>query len=186
MINYDYISKSISYYENCGYSRIESPWTVTKGISNITKPEGAKDFSISEKDKVLVASGEQSFLSLYNKGFLPLGMYQSTTPCFRDESFDPLHTKYFIKNELIRTDKTDEKSLMEMIDCVSTFFYQLLGGDVKVVETYMGYKSYDITYKDQELGSYGIRDCVFLKWIYGTGIAEPRFSRIKQAYGISQ
>jgi len=32
--------------------------------------------------------------------------------------------------------------------------------------------------KSYELGSYGIRDCEFLTWIYGTGLAEPRTSSL--------
>lgn len=35
---------------------------------------------------------------------------------------------------------------------------------------------YDITYKGIELGSYGMRKCEFLEWVYGTGCAEPRLS----------
>lgn len=45
--------------------------------------------------------------------------------------------------------------------------------------------SYDIEYKGVELGSYGIRECSFLKWIYGTGIAENRTSNLLKQYGIS-
>jgi len=33
-------------------------------------------------------------------------------------------------------------------------------------------------YNGVELGSYGIRECKFLKWIYGTGCAEPRLSQV--------
>ena len=36
--------------------------------------------------------------------------------------------------------------------------------------------SYDLIYDNIELGSYGIRTYKNLKWIYATGIAEPRFS----------
>jgi hypothetical protein len=40
---------------------------------------------------------------------------------------------------------------------------------------------YDIQYNGIELGSYGIRSCDFLEWIYGTAIAEPRLTlAIKQ------
>lgn len=122
MIDYNLLSKSIEHYEIYGFSRIESPWTVTKAVSNITKPLGAKDFTLCETDKVLVASGEQSFLYLYLKGFLPKGQYQSITPCFRNESFDPLHSKYFIKNELIKTDETSEGDLDYVINAAKGFF----------------------------------------------------------------
>jgi len=37
-------------------------------------------------------------------------------------------------------------------------------------------KSYDIEFNGIELGSYGIRECEYLSWIYATGCAEPRLS----------
>lgn len=184
MIDYNIIARSIPFYESAGFQRIESPWTVTPAISNITKPHGAKDMPITGKDKVLVASGEQSFLSMYNKGFLPKGRFQSVTPCFRDESFTPFHTKYFIKNELIITDVVDEKTLKFMIDTAVEFFTEIgLGVKVKSVSSVL--PSYDIEFEGIELGSYGIRRCDFLYWIYGTGVAEPRLSKVMDKYGLS-
>jgi hypothetical protein len=185
MINYQHIHDSVQFYENAGFKRVESPWTVTEQISKITAPPGVCLFSIKEKNKVLVASGEQSFLALYNKGFLPKGKFQTVTPCFRDESFDSLHTKYFIKNELIRTDVVTEDALHDLIACSIMFFSGYFVNDIrelKVVET--GKNMYDIVFKDVELGSYGIRKCDFLTWIYGTGVAEPRLSRTMEMYGI--
>jgi hypothetical protein len=94
MINYGIIDQSIRYYEQNSFARVESPWTVTKQISDITRPGEKKDFQlVHENGKVLVASGEQSFLYLYLKGFLPRGMFQTVTPCFRQDTFDILHTK---------------------------------------------------------------------------------------------
>lgn len=58
---------------------------------------------------------------------------------------------------------------------------------LRVVNTSSDENSFDIIYDDNlnhiELGSYGIRACNFLKWIYGTATAEPRLS---YAYGLSQ
>lgn len=185
MINYNIIAKSIEHYSNEGFVRIESPWTVASAISAITKPPESKDFEIANKDKVLVASGEQSFLALYNKGFLPLGKYQTVTPCFRDETFTLLHTKYFIKNELIITDNVNYDSLMMLIESARRFFHSIMGTDLSLVETTGGkYPSFDLYYNGDELGSYGIRKCEYLTWIYGTGVAEPRLSRVMQANGI--
>ena len=108
MIDYSILAASTDYYTSKGFKRIESPWTVTQAVSEITKPKGAKEFALVHDDgKVLVASAEQSFLYLYLKGFLPLGQYQSITPCFRSEPFDQLHTKYFMKNELIETENVN-------------------------------------------------------------------------------
>ena len=188
MIDYIKIAKSIEYYQSKGFQRIESPWTVTKSISDITKPENGTDWTIQEKNKVLVASGEQSFLYLYNKGFLPNGKFQTITPCFRDEPFDEIHTKYFIKNELIITDNIDLNKLLDLVKISMTFFESYLGKNTILIENMSeinGYDSYDLTYKDIELGSYGIRKCDFLTWIYGTALAEPRLTRVMKKYGIS-
>ena len=96
MIDYGILDKSVKYYEKHGFTRIESPWAVSKDTAYITKPEHASDtdFVIEYNKKHLVASGEQSFLYLFLKGFLPPGCYQTITPCFRYESFDFLHSKY--------------------------------------------------------------------------------------------
>jgi len=176
MINYDIIDDSINFYTEQGFQRIESPWTVTPSISGITKPPDAKDFSIAEKGKVLVASGEQSFLYLYNKGFLPKGQFQTVTPCFRDEPFTLLHTKYFIKNELIKTDVINANELERIITIAQEFFKRWIG-NTDVVKIDGDSISYDIQFKGIELGSYGIRSCDFLTWIYGTGVAEPRLTK---------
>jgi hypothetical protein len=175
MIDYLKIARSIDYYERLGFKRIESPWTVTKAISDITRPPDAKDFELVHDDnKVLVASGEQSFLYLYNKGFLPLGQYQTVTPCFRKESFGPFHTKYFIKNELIETENVTQARLEEIVGIASQFFVKFYP-HVDIVET--GNYSFDINIAGLEVGSYGIRSCSYLEWIYATGIAEPRLTK---------
>ena len=191
MIDYQNISDSIEHYEKMGYHRIEVPWTVTKSISDITKPKLAgPDFELIGKNKVLVASGEQSFLYLYLKGFLPKGKFQAVTPCFREEIFDQTHSKYFLKNELIITDNVNEDELSKLVHCAFKFFMTRFKEDIE--KNPLGtlnikeYKSennescYDIEYvhkgKFIELGSYGIRRCEYLTWIYGTGCAEPRLS----------
>lgn len=180
MIDYLILHDSFQFYDANGFKRIESPWTVTKDVANITKPAKALDHEIIGKNKVLVGSGEQSFLYLYLKNFLPPGKYQTITPCFRDEVFDYLHTKYFMKNELIVTDEVNTKQLEHVIQTAYKFFSNYFSTDeLCIVETSVGNNiSYDINYKDVEIGSYGIRHCKFLKWIYGTGVAEPRFSNL--------
>jgi hypothetical protein len=192
MINYETISDAIRHYEQCGFKRIEAPWTVTKEVSDITKPKGAREFQlVHDNGKVLVASAEQSFLYLYLKGFLPKGKFQATTPCFRHENFDSLHTKYFIKTELIDTQVVNEESLHNMIHHAYMFFLDSLGlskdtPDLLVDRTPVEKHSYDIVYKGIELGSYGIRECDHLRWIYGTGVAEPRLTMVKQKFGIEE
>ncbi len=183
MIDYSIIAASIKHYEAVGFSRIESPWTVTKAVSDITKPPQCDEFTIKEKGKVLVASGEQSFLYLALKGFLVPGRYQTVTPCFRNDAFDKLHTKYFIKNELIDTKWVNEHSLHLIIKSAISFFKQYIPEKFLAVDKTSD-TSYDIIFRSKvedeiiELGSYGIRECPFLKWIYATGCAEPRLSGV--------
>jgi len=181
MIDYEIISDSIKFYSDKGFTRIESPWTVSKAVSGITKPKDKDfDFYLPSKNKVLVASGEQSFLYLYLKGFLPKGRFSTITPCFREESFDFLHTKYFIKNELIITDTVNEKELSKVIeDCLYFFSLYLPKNKLLYEKTEIGWDiNYNYKGEHIELGSYGIRSCEYLDWIYATGVAEPRLSRI--------
>lgn len=177
MIDYKILADSTEFYDSKGFSRIEAPWTVTKGVSDITRPKTAIDWEIKHNDKVLAASAEQSFLYLYLKGFLPKGRFQAITPCFRFENFDFLHTKYFMKNELIETKNVNRGTLTEILDNAVEFFSRYLDN----VEVSNGPdESFDIEWKGHELGSYGIRSCQFLDWIYGTGVAEPRLSSLVQ------
>jgi hypothetical protein len=178
MIDYRILAESVDYYETNRFSRIEAPWTVSEYVDNLTKPKDVVSFQLKHNDKCLVASGEQSFLYLYLKDFLPKGQFQTITPCFRYESFDYSHTKYFMKNELIKTDIISEYELERMVD-ISILFFTKYIPKLDIVKTDIGY---DIEWRGNELGSYGIRENEFLKWIYGTGCAEPRFSKIINLY----
>lgn len=183
MINYGIIAKSIEFYESRGYLRIESPWMVSEYVDNLTKPDGVISFQLKHNNKCLVASGEQSFLYLYLKEFLPKGQFQTTTPCFRYEEFDYQHSKYFIKNELIKTDMVNSMELDKIVGmCLDFFRIYIPGAEVESTES-----GFDILYKGNELGSYGIRENEYLKWIYATGCAEPRLTKIINLYknGIS-
>lgn len=181
MINYKLIDDSINYYSKRKFTRIESPWIVSDFIDQTTKPKGIQSFVIQHLNQNLVASGEQSFLSLYLNESLPKGKFQTVTPCFRDDPVDYLHKQHFIKNELIQTENVNVDSLIEMIN-VAFDFYLCYFKQVRVVEVEKNIQ-YDIFVDEHELGSYGIRKCEFLEWIYGTGCAEPRTSSLLKKYG---
>ena len=181
MIDFSLLAKSQEYYTQHGFPRVESPWTVTEEIIQITLPKNVKPLKLIHEDgKCLVGSGEQSFLYLFLKGFLPKGKYQTTTPCFRNDNFNFTHTKYFIKNELIITDEVNSSSLDSIVD-ISFRFFNMFFKNVQLKITPEGCdintRINDTIY---ELGSYGIRQCEFLTWIYGTGLAEPRTSSLIQ------
>lgn len=179
MIDYSNLAKSIKYYEKNGFSRIEVPWLVTEFVDSITRPEGIEPYIVESKKKNLIASGEQGFLYLYLKEYLPRGSFQTVTPCFRNDSFDFTHTKYFMKNELIKTDIVTKARLEEVTNIALELFQPWFLEDLDIIETPDGF---DINHGTTELGSYGIRECEFLNWIYGTGWAEPRMSKIIDLY----
>ena len=167
MINYKIIQDAIEFYTLNKFQHVEV---------EITNPISGKEYILENSDDVLVASAEQSFLYQYANGYLPLGKFISTSPCFRHDIVDGLHVKNFIKSELIITDYVDENRLHEIIDlCILYFSKYLPKNKLTIVNTKIGF---DIECCGYELGSYGIRKCDFLKWIYATGVAEPRLSYV--------
>lgn len=184
MIDYHLIGEAICYYEGCGYKRVEAPWLVTRSISDLTKPANASSYIVKKDneltEKVFVASGEQSLLYLINKGFLPVGCYQTVTPCMRNDGFDESHSKYFMKLELIRfsTDSMFDYSDAADMAEEALGFFRIEANDCDKLKTVaLGNDTFDIEYDGVEIGSYGVRSSKFCSWVYGTGLAEPRFSR---------
>lgn len=194
MIDYSLIASATDYYVNKGFQRIETPWLVSKDIADLTKPLDSSTYivqkDVERKQKAFVASGEQSFLYLINKGHLPSsGRYQTVTPCLRDDMWDTTHMKNFIKLELIEYITYNEyaniklntiNSVHRMVDQALSFFSTKVNASLlSVVNTSTKDSvSFDINLDGVEIGSYGYRSCMFCEWIYGTGIAEPRFSRL--------
>lgn len=176
-INYRRFVEALDHYEKLGYMYTDVDWTVYEDISVFTKPTNYKDFFIDEK--VLVASGEQSFLQKIDDNKLPLkGRYCCITPCFRDDVKDSLHGNYFMKLELIETKDVNGVMLHSMINDAFNFFKNYI--NCKIVKNEDN--SFDILgivkNKEFELGSYGIRKFKDLEFIYGTGLAEPRLGKL--------
>ncbi len=81
-----------------------------------------------------------------------------------------------MKNELIITDDVTKDNLMKVINTCKRFFEKELDYKVDIVETEQGF---DLECLGVEVGSYGIRSCDYLDWIYATGLAEPRMTVVK-------
>lgn len=199
MISYHAISNALFHYKKLGYEHIEVPWLVPEQVIQITAKEGTNYYPNAYRDGFLVGSAEQSFLYLIYKSKLKPGKYCAVTPCFRDDKEDETHQKYFMKLELIHylgmaSDETEYINELEiMVNDALSFFKTELPVYWKKTQDDRSLISYDIEYQGIELGSYGIRqhnDSVFgvrklpgEMWIYGTGVAEPRFSsQIKRHY----
>lgn len=191
-ISYQVLADAVDFYQKHGFSYIEVPWWVSEDAMAATRPENveAEAFHLSAKNKTLVASGEQSFLYLAMKGLISSdASFCTVTPCFREESQGVLHRKAFMKCELFHlcVNRDPMRMLERTLLVAREFFSEQLG--IELPRDYSGLiksKSWDIVISmpngDIELGSYGIREYKGLTWVYGTGVAEPRFSSTKARY----
>lgn len=190
-IQYKRLTDAMQHYERHGFKSIDVPWAVSKKTMDITRPPWAGEETLQYTAGGIqlcpVASAEQSFLQLAldsrsSTGAGIHGSYVAITPCFRNEPvLNDLHQPYFMKVELISWDRTDGQALQDMLDCAADFFSQWL--DVDMVDNIdpdpIGEAAIDIIAKRTgiELGSYGIRNHPSVgRWLYGTGLAEPRLS----------
>ena len=179
MINYGLIATAISNYKNlCKYQEISVPWLVCKKTIDITRPSHARPFETFAGQ--LVASGEQSLLEI-RSALNRNQKYLCATPCFRDEAqLDNWHLQYFFKVELMHVQPDNEQAaLSQMISDAYNFFNrQLLTSSIMTkIDRITTAEGVDITINGVEVGSYGIREHEGFKWVYGTGLAEPRFSQ---------
>ncbi len=190
-VNWDYLSKAIDFYKTKGYTYIEVPWMVPMSTIMITCPHEDLAFQLTGANSDgLVGSAEQSFMHLSLTGELPKGKYVTCSPCFRKEpTVDFWHQTQFMKVELFDTltEVIDaDAQTMVIVDQAFEFFETL--GVPKNNGTHNYFQLYDIStvigidieLMGVEIGSYGVRSHGALTWIYGTGIAEPRFSSARR------
>jgi hypothetical protein len=172
-ISWPRVARAIEYYESLGYAYLEVPWLVSEKALMATLPAGKK--GTRSTDGPLVGSAEQSFIQMMLDGQMQLGKFMAATPCFRDDDEDEWHHRYFFKVELIDFAPNPMPSDMEKMISQALGFFELEGAaDVAPVTTAQGV---DIELRGIELGSYGIRSYEGFEWVYGTGLAEPRFSQ---------
>lgn len=175
-INWQYLYQSLEHYQSLGYMYLELPWTVPKEITKITFPQRDKRCETVWGDPV--GSAEQSFLWHEKLGMLEKGKFCALTPCFR---LEPEHNSfsrpYFMKVELYQNTNLTEKSLQNIIEQCLNWYKQLAPHvNFEIIKTQNGY---DINGNNIELGSYGFREHHGHKWLFATGLAEPRFSVVQ-------
>lgn len=189
-IDYALLGRALEAYQVRGYKYVEVPWMVSDHYIRATLPHGAPAMQAAcqhdgrlvelyEAESYLVGSGEQGFVALD----LPLGAYVGITPCFRVEDNQNLfYQDGFIKVELFVRIPLDEQVRSQTpgthIDHVITDAREVLslytdGDDIRQIETAEGF---DLMLGDVEIGSYGERVFEDQRWLYGTGLALPRFS----------
>ncbi len=171
--DFSIIAAAQAHYSSLGYKDVAVPWVVSAEAMGATIPEWAVPYSTFGGH--LVGSAEQSFVELLLRGE-NLGRVQATTPCFRDEDHDELHSPYFLKTELFDSVlPPTEESVLSALEDARKFFARY----VPVRLQQEGELAWDLVHAESgiELGSYGVRTIPGHSWIYGTGVALPRLQQ---------
>jgi hypothetical protein len=153
-ISWHLLSEGINYYQKQDFEYREVPWIASE------------------------SSEEKSFLYLDSDGGLPPGKYMTVLPCFNMDNEDELHRRQFMKLDLYITNDVTLDNLQNVIRTCQEFFKKYIWKwpieKVKQDDTTFKLISHGI-----ELGSYGLRERGDFKWIYATGMAEPRLSQVR-------
>lgn len=179
-ISWDRVGRAATFFSARGYSYVETPWRVTRDVVATTIPAWATPFRCEldhGRPDFLVGSAEQGFIALMRS--LPDGRYFSASPCFRDnEPADDFHFCDFFKIELCFVGSVAASG--DLL-CDAWAFAASEGLICDAVDTELGC---DLIARGVEVGSFGGRACSLdgakLRWSYGTGLAEPRFSQVLQ------
>lgn len=172
IIDWQRLADAEAHYTSAGYRPTHVPWIVSRKAYRETAP-GDK-LHMQTVGGYLVGSAEQSFIQLLLDGRSP-GKSQALTPCFRwEEEYDDLHHPYFMKLELF-SPHFAKYDLNTMINDAIAFFDRYTSP--VVTPTDIGYDLTDLR-TGIELGSYGVREASGRRFVYGTGLAEPRLSEV--------
>lgn len=180
-IRWDLISAAVDFYTKEGFEYYELPWHVSRETHSLISQKRAHETF----DGCLVGSAEQSFVQIMLDGNFPSVHGIGVTPCFRDDTPGKLHKREFMKVELFiggRRENFDIEGdginfpqlwLDQVIRSAKFFFDSIDTQELKRVQTEDGW---DMTSNGIEIGSYGVRRSPTHIWVYGTGLAEPRWS----------
>lgn len=170
-----------------GLTMVDLPWLVPSAFSDATRPEFSRDLRTPQGS--LVGSGEQSFLYMWSQGLLPAAAagYVGWTPCFRDENVDELHQHAFMKVEWfipLAPENVQRWALRmaQMIVAQEVLFLALAkhvnpNAEAAFSIVRISDDQFDINLNGIEVGSYGFRPFGSKCYLYGTGLALPRFNQ---------
>lgn len=197
VIDWSIIAKIIEFHtDKVGRTYIEVPWLVSDEALMITHP---KDKAVATQLGFytnIVGSAEQSFIQMMIDDKLNAGQYITASPCFRNDPEDKLHQRHFFKIELINvlpaepgsgrrhsTESEVQFMALRALDGLYEVTHYSEHDRFGIVRTHEGL---DITLNGIEVGSYGYRTAVLggcpRHWIYGTAIAEPRYSIARDSF----
>lgn len=184
MIDYKLLYKAVKYFGKKGFTQIEVPWRVSSEAICATFDS---NLSFKSGDKFLIGSAEQGLIELVLQERINDSQIMSVSPCFRNEKEDYYHQQEFMKLELMylsnfeitKEDVTFKAFRQTVLDFL-TKELRINSSDIVIKETVDDVSIYseDILINGIEYGSYGIRIVNEKHYIYGTGIALPRASKI--------
>lgn len=179
-VNWWNITRALDFYKAVGYEYVELPWIVGSESVAITKPKDSSPLIVSwwhGEIGELPGSAEQAFLEQFRR-FEVTKRFVAATPCFRDEPMFQYgtHQLQFFKVELFQpvSSMYGWRRSWNMLEHARALF-KLLGAKAESV-THPDGDGWDLMVNGIEVGSYGIREHKDMTWLYGTGIAEPRFT----------
>jgi hypothetical protein len=192
MTDWSLLGRAMEFYKAKGFLPVEVPWAVTSRSVDITCPNPKFTARVDGLGS-LVGSAEQSFLHLMSDHYLPpidnkRPGYVACTPCFRlGDVEDGWHFPYFMKIELF----VPGNAILDMIHFLNFAgeCFRELGATPDMLTTEQTDQGVDILINGHEVGSYGLRaheceDGRLIQWVYGTGLALPRFSQALDDYNV--
>lgn len=161
---------------------VQLPWMASQEALGATRPpERVPNTDIQTSFGYLVASGEQSFMDMVPQ-LKANQLYVGWTPCFRHEpSFDATHHYYFMKAEaFVRCSASQVSSEVDRVRNIAMLGFETLlrlsNTTAQLEFRQTAIHAYDIECNGVEVGSYGCRNYKGQTYVFGTALAEPRWS----------
>lgn len=179
LIDWSLLAKAAQFYAQAGFTQTETPYALPEVYHSYTKPHNDPSFILNngvfkEQPHELVGSAEQGFIYLILNDLVHTQeKLFSITPCFRCDNYDDLHQPWFMKLELFHY-SSEFNDIILMVNLVKKFLELQTKSPLIIVNTTV--TSYDLELNGIEVASFGFRVVEGLTFIYGTGLALPRFS----------
>lgn len=177
-----HLGNIIRLWQSAGAQYIDLPWTASQEAVAATRPpERAPNTDIQTPFGFLVASGEQAFMDM-SSTLREKQIYIGWTPCFRHEpSFDATHHYYFLKAEaFVRCSPSQASLEVDRVRNIAMMGFETLlrlsNTNAQLEFRQTAIDTYDIECNGIEVGSYGIRTYKGETYVFGTALAEPRWS----------
>lgn len=176
------LGQVMTLWQSAGAKLIPLPWIASQEAVDATRPpERSPNTDIQTPFGFLVASGEQAFMDMAST-LQEKQIYIGWTPCFRHEpSFDATHHYYFMKAEaFVRCSPSQASLEVDRVRHIAMLGFETLlrlsnqTARLEFRQTSRG--AYDIECNGIEVGSYGVRIYKGETYVFGTALAEPRWS----------